>query len=91
MVAAAFIRFHNLNTDEILDHIDSFRSFNQFFYRKLRPGARVVEAPGDPTVAVSPADSRMLAFATVDDATRYRFLKSLKGGRRPWRAQPRAE
>jgi len=66
----AFIRFHNINTDEMLDKVESFQTFNQFFYRKLRPGARHVASP-DPSVAVSPADCRMLAFPTVDDATRY--------------------
>jgi len=54
----------------MLDKVESFQTFNQFFYRKLRPGARHVASP-DPNVAVSPADCRMLAFATVDEATRY--------------------
>ena len=66
----AFVRFHNINTDEILERLDSFRTFNQFFYRNLRPGARVVASP-DPAVAVCAADSRMMAFSTVDEATRY--------------------
>ena len=29
----AFIEFHNLNTNEILDPLDSFKNFNEFFYR----------------------------------------------------------
>lgn len=29
----AFIEFHNLDTSEILDPLDSFKNFNQFFYR----------------------------------------------------------
>ena len=29
----AFINFHNLDTSEILDPLNSFRSFNEFFYR----------------------------------------------------------
>jgi len=29
----AFIEFHNLDTDEILDPINSFKTFNEFFYR----------------------------------------------------------
>ena len=28
-----FIEFHHLDTDEILDPIDSFKNFNEFFYR----------------------------------------------------------
>lgn len=65
-----FIAFHNLNVDEILDPLDSFKSFNQFFYRKLKASARPISDPEDPYRLVSPADCRMMAFATVDEATR---------------------
>ena len=65
-----FIAFHNLNLDEILDPLDSFNTFNEFFYRKLKPEARPVEAPGDEYRLVSCADCRMMAFETVDEATR---------------------
>ena len=30
-----FIAFHNLDLDEILDPLDSFKTFNEFFYRYL--------------------------------------------------------
>jgi phosphatidylserine decarboxylase len=65
-----FIAFHNLNVDEIQDPLDSFKTFNQFFYRKLKPSARPVSDPEDPYRLVSPADCRMMAFETVDEATR---------------------
>jgi len=29
----AFIKFHGLNMDEILDPLNSFKNFNEFFYR----------------------------------------------------------
>jgi len=65
-----FIEFHGLKVDEILDPLDSFKSFNEFFYRKLKPSARPVENPDDPTRVVSAADCRLMTFATVSDATR---------------------
>ncbi|KAF8518218.1 phosphatidylserine decarboxylase-domain-containing protein [Gautieria morchelliformis] len=65
----AFIEFHKLNVDEIRDPIDSFKTFNQFFYRKLKESARPVDSPDDPTVLVSGADCRMMAFETVHEAT----------------------
>ncbi|KAJ9125079.1 hypothetical protein QFC22_000032 [Naganishia vaughanmartiniae] len=65
-----FIAFHNLNVDEILDPIDSFQTFNQFFYRKLKPDARPISDPEDPGRLVSCADSRMMAFESVNEATR---------------------
>ncbi|KAI0749177.1 phosphatidylserine decarboxylase-domain-containing protein [Daedaleopsis nitida] len=66
----AFIAFHRLNMDEILDPLDSFKNFNQFFYRKLKPDARPVEAPEDPYRVVSGADCRLMVFSTVSEATR---------------------
>ncbi|KAF8674083.1 Phosphatidylserine decarboxylase proenzyme 3 [Rhizoctonia solani] len=66
----AFIEFHNLNVEEIKDPLDSFKSFNEFFYRKLKETARPVDEPGNPSRAVSCADCRMMAFETVSEATR---------------------
>lgn len=40
------------------------------FGRKLKPGARPVESPDDPSRLVSAADSRLMAFETVSEATR---------------------
>ncbi|KAF5316054.1 hypothetical protein D9619_006903 [Psilocybe cf. subviscida] len=65
-----FIDFHGLNMDEILDPLESFKTFNQFFYRKLRPSARPVEAPNDPYRLVSAADCRLMTFETVQEATK---------------------
>ncbi|KAJ3018929.1 hypothetical protein HKX48_002532 [Thoreauomyces humboldtii] len=62
-----FVAFHNLPLDEILDPLDSFQTFNQFFYRKLKPGARTLASP-DPKVAVSCADCRLSCFPSVDRA-----------------------
>lgn len=64
-----FIKFHQLDTDEVLEPLSSFKSFNEFFYRKLKPGARVLSSPNDPTVLVSPADCRMNCFRSVTSAT----------------------
>ncbi|KAI8997376.1 phosphatidylserine decarboxylase-domain-containing protein [Pilobolus umbonatus] len=64
-----FIKFHQLDLSQVLDPIDSFKTFNEFFYRKLIPDARPCDSPDDPTVAVSPADCRMMAFSTIDSAT----------------------
>lgn len=84
----AFVQFHNLNVDEILEPLENFskhffhavglfhrswsclETFNEFFYRKLKPDARPVEAPADPTRLVSAADCRMMTFESVNEATR---------------------
>jgi len=66
----SFVDFHGLNLEEILDPIDSFQNFNEFFYRKLKPTARPISLFDDPKGAVSPADSRLNVFPTIDEATR---------------------
>lgn len=55
---------------QVLEPLDHFKTFNEFFYRKLKPGARPCEYPEDPTVVVSPADCRMMAFQTIEQATK---------------------
>ncbi|KAL0085359.1 phosphatidylserine decarboxylase-domain-containing protein [Phycomyces blakesleeanus] len=66
----AFIKFHKIDMSEVLQPLSSFNSFNEFFYRVLKPNSRPCDSPDNPDVAVSPADCRMMAFGTVDDATR---------------------
>jgi phosphatidylserine decarboxylase len=61
-----FIVRYNLNVDEFAKSALMFRSFNEFFFRALKPGARPI-APGD-HVAVLPADGRHLVFPDVDAA-----------------------
>jgi len=65
-----FIEFHQLNRDEILDPINEFKNFNEFFYRKLKPTARPIAFPSDPKVAVSPADCRVNVYSTIAEAQR---------------------
>ncbi len=62
-----FIVDYNLDVDEFAKKPLTFKSFNDFFYRALKPGARPI-ASGE-KVAVLPADGRHLAFQNVDAAT----------------------
>jgi len=61
-----FIVDYDLDVDEFAKSPYTFKSFNDFFYRALKPGARPIAA-GD-HVAVLPADGRHLAFQNVDAA-----------------------
>jgi phosphatidylserine decarboxylase len=67
----AFIKFHQLDMSEALEPIENFNTFNEFFYRKLKPGSRPCDSSDDKRVAVSPADCRMMAFDTIDSATSF--------------------
>jgi phosphatidylserine decarboxylase len=53
---------------EVLLPIQEFRTFNEFFYRALKPGARPCSAPDDPRVIVSPADCRSVVYNHLETA-----------------------
>jgi len=57
---APFIAKYGLDPSDFADPPGSFRSFNEFFYRKLNPTARPVDP--DETSVVFPADGRHLGF-----------------------------
>ncbi len=61
-----FIVEFNLDVDEFAKSAFAYKTFNDFFYRALKPGARPV-APG-PEVAVLPADGRHLVFPEIERA-----------------------
>ena len=77
-----FIVDYDLDVDEFAKKPYSFKTFNEFFFRALKPGARPIAGPatdstGAPQagsgqdcdrVAVLPADGRHLAFQNVDAA-----------------------
>lgn len=65
-----FIAFHQLDLSEVLHPLDHFKTFNEFFYRALKPGARPCASLEDPRVIVSPADCRSVVFNKTDDATK---------------------
>jgi phosphatidylserine decarboxylase len=58
-----FIRNFRLDVNEFADRPESFRTFNEFFYRQLKPGARPIDP--DPAGVVFPADGRHLGFPEV--------------------------
>jgi len=58
-----FIQAYDLNVAEFLEPTESFRTFNEFFRRRLKPEARPIDA--DPSAVVFPADGRHLVFPDV--------------------------
>ena len=58
---APFLAKYGLDAAEFADAVESFGSFNEFFYRKLKPEARPIAAEG----VVFPADGRHLGFQNV--------------------------
>ncbi|KAK9477688.1 phosphatidylserine decarboxylase-domain-containing protein [Lipomyces japonicus] len=64
-----FVEFHQLDLSDVLKPLDEFKSFNEFFYRQLVPGARPCAAPQNKKIVVSPADCRTVVFDKISLAT----------------------
>lgn len=64
-----FVETMNIDMSESQKQIGEFKTFNDFFYRKLKPGARVIDKG-----FVSPGDGRLLAFENVSDVNKF-FIK----------------
>ena len=60
---APFIAEYGLDPDEFAEPSESFASFNEFFYRKLKAEARPIDP--DPSAVVFPADGRHLGIPDV--------------------------
>ena len=60
-----FIEKFGINEVEHVKRADEFTSFNDFFYRKLRPEVRLVDETKDSVVF--PADGRHLGFAKASE------------------------
>ena len=63
-----FIEQYGITKDEHVKAADAFTSFNDFFYRKLKPASRPVDAADES--AVFPADGRHLGFAKASEVER---------------------
>lgn len=64
------VRVFVFSTSVVTSNATKKENFNQFFYRKLKPSARPIEALDDPYRLVSAADCRLMAFETVHEATK---------------------
>lgn len=53
-----FVERYGMNSDEFAEPMESFATFNEFFYRRLKPEARPVD--NSPDTFVLPADGRHL-------------------------------
>jgi phosphatidylserine decarboxylase len=70
-----FIAKYDVDADEFAKSPFDYKTFNEFFYRALKPGARPI-APGD-NVAVFPADALHLAFQDIQEAAGF-YVKGSK-------------
>ena len=69
---APFVKEYGLDSSEFEKPLDKFSSFNDFFIRKLKKGARPIEGE-----ICMPADGRYLAFQNVAESDGF-FVKGQK-------------
>lgn len=70
-----FILKYKLDETEFAKSAFAYKSFNEFFSRRLKPEARPIS--GDASVAIFPADGRHLVFPDVDAAEGF-YVKGRK-------------
>lgn len=69
-----FIQKHKIIMDEFEFPAEHYKSFNDFFCRKLKPHARVINP--DRTIITSPADGKLLVFPVIRPSMQF-FVKTL--------------
>ncbi len=63
-VVGIYASAYRVDLDEAEPHGDAYRSFDSFFTRRLKDGARVVDAP--PGALISPSDGRLDSFGAIE-------------------------
>jgi phosphatidylserine decarboxylase len=62
----AYVRFFEVDLSEAERSLDEYESFDAFFTRALRPGARPI--PEDPDLVLAPADARLHSAGPIVEA-----------------------
>lgn len=65
MAMRAFVRQYGVNMEEAEGPVESYPTFAQFFTRRLKPGARPIDA--DPNVIISPVDGAVSEVGTISE------------------------
>ena len=66
---APFVEKHQIDLNEYVQPEGGYQSFNDFFYRHIKPECRLIE-----NGAVTPADGRIVAFNYISDTQKF-FVK----------------
>jgi phosphatidylserine decarboxylase len=68
----SFISTYSIQVDELRNpDLSSYKTFNEFFFRQLRPDARPVQNADDPNGFCSAADCRLMTYPSVDLARKF--------------------
>ena len=70
-----FIKRHGINIDEIKKSLEDFKSFNDFFIRKLKDGVRPIDQ-SDGSI-ISPCDGKLFVIKNLSEKDNF-FVKNQK-------------
>ncbi len=59
-----FIEENKIAEEEFLQKVSDYKNFNEFFYRKLKPEARIINSELD--ILSSPADGRVFIYENIE-------------------------
>jgi phosphatidylserine decarboxylase len=59
-----FVEEFSINQEESIDKLDEFKSFNEFFFRKLKKEARPIQM--EDNVLISPGDGKIMAYKNIN-------------------------
>ncbi|EPQ30917.1 uncharacterized protein PFL1_01815 [Pseudozyma flocculosa PF-1] len=69
---ASFVQTYNIDLGELLEQdLARYPSFNSFFFRRLKPGARPQAEPANAAVVASCADCRLTVFDNVAQSQQF--------------------
>ncbi|CAJ0635976.1 8421_t:CDS:2 [Entrophospora sp. SA101] len=58
-----FVKHYKIDLNELLEpDMNKYKTFNEFFYRRLKPNSRLIDSMGDDNIYTSPTDSRAKSF-----------------------------
>ncbi|XP_043722006.1 phosphatidylserine decarboxylase proenzyme 2-like isoform X2 [Telopea speciosissima] len=66
-----------INMADVKYTVEQFKTFNEFFVRELKPDARPITHKGRDDIAVCAADSRLMAFKSIEESLRF-WIKGRK-------------
>ncbi|XP_043722005.1 phosphatidylserine decarboxylase proenzyme 2-like isoform X1 [Telopea speciosissima] len=72
-----FKAWDQINMADVKYTVEQFKTFNEFFVRELKPDARPITHKGRDDIAVCAADSRLMAFKSIEESLRF-WIKGRK-------------
>lgn len=71
----SFIKKHNINKDEFVTKYENFKTFNDFFVRKIKKKSRPIDY--NENIVISPADSKLFVIPDISKYVKF-FIKNKK-------------